>query len=172
MGLNTSSSGLTPNTTYFFRARALWNNANSNLLQNASGYAAVNSTPTLANLPATAVSTFTSVTASSIAVQWIQNSNPPNVTLYTMRTSTSPDFIGVLDSSSTYSLFASTLNLPENTTRYFQVKATNYGGLSTSFVFLGSTQTLGIPPAAVTSLSALTGTYPGELNLSWIAPGE
>ena len=37
-----------------------------------------------------------------------QNSNPPN-TLYNLQTSTAPNFIGIVDSSSTYNLFASTL---------------------------------------------------------------
>ncbi|MFC2048943.1 hypothetical protein ACFLR5_01830 [Elusimicrobiota bacterium] len=62
--------------------------------------------------------------------------------------------------------------LTEGSTYYFRIwtadDADNWSGLSngaTSWAFIEA-------PASVTTLSALTGTNGGEINLSWISPGD
>lgn len=116
-------------------------------------------TATLANIPATAVSTWTAVNYTSVTVNWLANSNPTNVTQYVVNLSTVNGFAtGTTLSSTTYNLNATFTSLSVATTYYAQVKTVNHSGLSTSFLTIGST---------VTISSATTLTWTGATDTQW-----
>src|SRR5205814_3835406 len=72
---------LSVNTTYYGRV-------NSIISGSSSAWSPSVSTATLANIPATAVSTWTSVQFTSVTVNWLTGGNPSNVTKYIVELST------------------------------------------------------------------------------------
>src|SRR5262249_52216094 len=128
-----------------------------------SAWSATVTTATLADIPATVVSTWT-VYYTSLTVTWDKGNNPANVTRYVINVSTSVNFDGSLDqSSSTYNLNASFTGLVPATTYYAEVKAVNHSGISTAFLNLGSTVTLGSPaPTGLVFIAATTQTLTAQ----------
>jgi hypothetical protein len=106
-------SGLSPNTSYYFRAAAV------NLEGNAS-YAVAPATATLANPP---VPQAFGLTPQTMTLNWLANSNPPD-TLYYAELSADPAFSAPA-SSSTRSVYAAFTGLTPNTTYYTRVTAIN-----------------------------------------------
>ena len=136
---------LIPNTTYNRYVGASNCGTTSNSIVFAS--------PTLAQIPATAVTTFTAVDSSLISVAWTANGNPVDVTTYTVVMTTStpyPNGDGDNVSFSTLpagaSLAATFQGLYPNTTYYFFADARNYAGIETAYVPLGAVSTLAVPP--------------------------
>ncbi len=159
-----NSSGLDPNTTYYFQAAGLNNNGTP------TAYTAAAATATLASLPLTAVTTFSAVGPYGFSVAWNNNSNPLPETLYVVQASTAADF----NAGATNQVTASTApaagpaytftGLTFSTTYYFQVRARNLNGVYTNFVQLGSTKTLGLPPPDLGSVTDVS-TY--SLTAGW-----
>ncbi|MDE2291923.1 MAG: hypothetical protein KGL53_07560, partial [Elusimicrobia bacterium] len=146
---HTFSSTLSPQTTYYFRVRA----------RNAAGiptdYAALGATCTLANVPVSAVSTFTAVGLSSMTVSWDSAGNPVDVTTYTVVLTTGASFPNSYSGNSLASgaftgaqPSAPLYGLQANTTYNLFVGAVNFDGVATPFAPLGSTVTLTFSPGA------------------------
>ncbi|HAM36075.1 MAG TPA: hypothetical protein DCP85_09155 [Elusimicrobia bacterium] len=148
--LTALSPALTPNTTYYLRAGALWGATTS--------YAATLNAATLAAVPGTAASTFTAVYATSMTVMWSANGNPLNVTTYTVVLSTGAaypnSFAGNVILSTTpagSNLAATVTGLYAGNTYYFFVDARNWDNISSGYAASASTVTLAILPAIINS---------------------
>src|SRR4029077_4753598 len=132
------------NTTYYGHVASIVSGATS-----AFSSPAV-STATQANQPATAGSTWTMVSVTSVSVTWAENGNPLNVTKYVVQLSTTNGFNGANDlTTATYLSTATFTNLVPATTYYAHVKAVNHSEISTNYTFLGSTLTLTANPPTV-----------------------
>ena len=144
-------SGLDPNTTYYFRVASLnWDDE--------TDYTFLGATPTLANAPQTAATTFLAIYLSSISVDW--TALPPSPSSgasegYELDASStnfgaiSPG--GIVYSSITFSNAQSALTVPgldPNTTYYFRVGSLNWAGVP-DYAALGSTPTLANAPSAL-----------------------
>ncbi len=153
-------SGLTPNTTYYFRVKA------RNYQQTDSAYNTLGATITLANMPSSAVSTYTAVFFSSMTVQWGANSNPTG-TAYLAQLATSTNFANIASSSRTLNTSATLTGLTDFTIYYLRVQAINYGGVATAYLSLGSTTTaiLGNPPGS----AALSDVRITSITANWTA---
>jgi hypothetical protein len=136
-----STSGLSANTTYYFRAAAI---NHSGVI---TSYIAAQSTSTLAVAPA--FSNFTNITAGDIRFNWTVNGNAPG-TLYRVLASTAPDPSApagaVVSSSDTYNLFLATTGLQVNTTYYFRAAGINNNGIVSGLSAAASTATLTVTP--------------------------
>ncbi|MBI4424015.1 MAG: hypothetical protein HY554_09830, partial [Elusimicrobia bacterium] len=135
-------TGLAFNTTYYFRVGSL----NSN---GVPSYTVLSATSSLANAPANPASTFTLVGVSSIAAQWLANSNPAG-TRFELQLSTASDFSGTPASSVTLALAATLESLTPDTTYYARARGLNHNGVPSPFASLASTVTLASQPGAAT----------------------
>src|SRR5205814_7932033 len=127
----TTAATLQVNTTYYGHVNSIINGSSSVWTSNVT-------TATLANIPATDVSTWTGVNYTSVTVNWLTGGNPSNVTKYIVELSTVSDFLtGQLKSSTTYNLSGTFINLIPDTTYYAQVKAVNHSEIETSYLTLG-----------------------------------
>ncbi|HAT72589.1 MAG TPA: hypothetical protein DCS63_07220 [Elusimicrobia bacterium] len=154
-GLSLSSSGLVPNTTYYFLAAAV--NRNGVL----TSWTAAAGTATLAALPLTALSTFSAVTSGGLTAAWSASANPAG-TLYQVQVSTAQNFnsgaAGQTASTApvsgeSYSFYG----LLSNRDYYFRVRAMNHSGVYSDYAALGSTRTSGLAapaPYPVTQVSS------------------
>ncbi|MBI4425875.1 MAG: hypothetical protein HY554_19250, partial [Elusimicrobia bacterium] len=131
-------TGLAINTTYYFRVGSL--NPNG-----APNYTVLSATSSLANAPANPSSTFTLVGVSSIAAQWLANSNPGG-TRFELQLSTASDFSGTPASSVTFNLAATIESLTPDTTYYARARGLNHNGVPTPFTSLASTVALASQP--------------------------
>ncbi|MDO8805342.1 MAG: hypothetical protein Q7R35_13035, partial [Elusimicrobiota bacterium] len=139
-----SVSGLSPNTTYYFRAGSLnW----GGLTNYGDSYAE----STYAIQPGSA-SVFTAVSSVSITVEWLSNSNGPG-TRYAVEAS-SDEFLSLAGSSvaapgsSPYALTFG--GLFANTTYWFKVQALGNHDDNSAWLMLGSTVTTPVPPILLT----------------------
>ncbi|MBI4803089.1 MAG: fibronectin type III domain-containing protein, partial [Elusimicrobia bacterium] len=158
-----SSAGLVANTTYYFRVAGINNN------DVATDYTTAQGTSTLANIPLTAVSTFSAVKATGFTASWNNNSNSPG-TIYTAQVSTASDF----NTGATNQITASTApvdgysytftGLSCFTTYYFRVKAVNHNRIYTNYAELGSTRTLHLPSPVI---GAIIGVSTYSLKADW-----
>jgi titin len=158
--LSNGFSALSPNTTYYFRAKA----RNSNLLE--TGYQNLPSTATLAAVPTSASPT--TVGQSSVTANWGANGNPAGTEYYAERATDSGFGSGQANSgwvTATSHLFSS---LSFNTTYYFRVKARNAYGLESAYGPLPSKMTLSSPPTTL----VLNAIYVSSATLTWNANGN
>ncbi len=138
-------TGLTPNTTYTARVRAV------NFSGSAGPYASpVVSTATLAVPPQSAVSSFT-LTDGGLTVSWSAGDNPSG-TMYETEVSTRPDFTTLWASAAAAGV-SGNFALAANTTYYARVRARNYNGVPTADLQLGGELTYAAPPAASASVA-------------------
>jgi hypothetical protein len=157
-----SSAGLSPNATRYFTVAAV--NHNGVL----TAWTAAAGTATLANLPLTAVSTFSALTSGGFTAAWSPNSNPAG-TLYQVQVSTAQDFnAGAAGQTASTAPLAGQsyafAGLLSNRDYYFRVRARNLNGVYSGYALLGSTRTLGLAapaPLPVTQVS----TY--SITASW-----
>ena len=136
-------TGLTPNTTYTARVRAV------NFSGNAGPYAAsVVSTATLAVPPQSAVSSFT-LTEAGLTVRWAAGDNPSG-TIYEAEVSTRPDFAALWAGAAAAGT-SWNFTLTANTPYYARVRARNHNGITTAALGLGGELTYAAPPAVAAS---------------------
>ncbi|OGS12676.1 MAG: hypothetical protein A2234_07855 [Elusimicrobia bacterium RIFOXYA2_FULL_58_8] len=157
-----SSAGLAVNTSYYFLAAAV----NQNGIETA--YTAAAGTATLANLPLTAVSTFSVVTSGGFTAAWNANANPAG-TLYAVQVSTAGDFnAGAAGQAASTAPLAgasySFSGLLSNRDYYFRLRAVNRNGVYTSYAELGSTRTLGLSAPSGLGIGQVS-TY--SITASW-----
>ena len=153
-GLSLSASGLSADTTYYFRAAAL------GVSGVASAYSAAQGTATLVAYPPLPAG-FTNVTETALQFNWSANGDRDPGTLYHVLASTAPDPLNpsgaVVASSFTYNRYLASAALVPNTTRYFTVAAVNRNGVETSYTEVADTSTLATPPlTALSTFSAVT----------------
>ncbi|MDD5209171.1 MAG: hypothetical protein PHV36_07275 [Elusimicrobiales bacterium] len=140
-------TGLTPNTTYTARVKAV------NFAGNAGPYSSpIISTATLAMPPQSSPSSFT-LRDNGLAVNWSAGDNPSG-TMYEAEISTRPDF-ALLWASAAAAGVSANFALAANTTYYARVSARNYNGIPTSGLELGGQLTYAAAPAV--SASTTTG---------------
>ena len=126
-------SSLIQNTTYYGRVVARnWENQDVVSLLSAS-------TATLSAVPG--ASSFSNVTANAIHANWTANGNSDGTT-YAVEQSSWNGFTGTVVAATTLNHYADFTGLAPNTTYWYQVKAVNYEGQSSSFVSLNTKATL------------------------------
>jgi hypothetical protein len=165
VGLSTLTvTGLSVNTTYYFRVGPLnWNGA--------ANYAVLGASATLASPPGLVAPIFTSVLLSSMTAQWDAGSpvNPAG-TRYRLQGSSTAFTPGTLVVSSTTSnLFAALTALLPNTTYELRVSALNYNNVP-SLTALSSTSTLAAAPTALSE--TFLGVFETSATLGWAAMPE
>ncbi|MCG2726134.1 MAG: fibronectin type III domain-containing protein, partial [Elusimicrobia bacterium] len=162
-----SATGLGSNTTYYFRVAGVNNNNVETAYADAS-------TSTLANIPLTAVSTFSAVAVTSFTVVWDNNSNPLSLTEYNVEVSTASDFNSGVSNKVTASTAPvegasySFTGLTSFTDYYFRVRAINHNGIYTNYAELGSTQTLHLSAPVINSVVDV---FPAAITANWFLVG-
>ncbi len=165
VGLSSSPAGLSPNTTYYFRVRAI------NLDDVPTAFLAAVSTPTLGSVPASPAASDVFVT--SVTISWTTGANPAG-TLYLAQISTD-NFATVNESSQTSSSFATFFALNPGTPYYLRAAAINSAGVLSAFSAVVSTtpgSDLGnsSPPAAPVAPTPSTRySYNGDVTFTWNA---
>lgn len=155
-----STSGLFPNTTYFFWVTAF------NRLGIQEGPYAFEPMATLAFLPAAA--TPSGIGKSSVTINWDRDLNPPPPdTEYTVRISTRPDFASAVRSSTTRETSAWFDGLISNASYYAQVAALNHTGVPTDFATLPAPLTLPATPQALAQDAAFSGLKLDAFSVHW-----
>ena len=150
--------GLSPNTTYYFRAGALWGSATS--------FSTV--VPATSTLLTAIASGFPGpLNVSSITVNWSTNGNGPG-TRYTVQAS-SDGFVTAL-TSVTYNAFATFTGLPSNTLFASSVSARGNDATTTAFISLPSTSTLLLPPTP--GGTPFTTVDVASATVAWTDPGN
>jgi phosphodiesterase/alkaline phosphatase D-like protein len=153
-----NATGLSPNTTYYYRVRATNSIGDSTNTSTA--------TATTLNTPlAPSALTATAASSSQINLSWTDNSN--NETGFKIDQATSSDFTQNL-TTVTVGANVTTYNatgLSASTTYYYRVRATNASGDSTNTSTANAT-TQGVVPAAPSGLTA-TAASSSQINLSW-----
>ncbi|MFH1724120.1 MAG: fibronectin type III domain-containing protein, partial [Elusimicrobiota bacterium] len=171
--LTLSSPALDRNTTYYFRVTAFNHN------HSVSRYTALGSTSTLAQAPTALAATFLGVFRTSATVAWTALPESPPAVLsetsegYLLQASTAPDFTGIIVSSRTLEVAASTLTvsspgLDSNTTYYFRAGSLNHN-LAPRFTFLGSTATIANAPTALAQADTFQAVYESSITVAWAA---
>ena len=162
--LSSAPAALTPNTTYYFRARAI------NLDGIPTPFTAVFATATLAVVPANAV--FSRVNVTSVSLSWATGSNPVD-TSYLAQTSTDPAFSSITSSGS---LGPSTTfyGLTPGSQYFFRIEAINRNGIASPFTTIISTK-----PGILSDISLPTPpgvpqpdrqfSYDGTIIFTWAA---
>ena len=158
--LSSAPAGLTPNSTYHFRVRAI------NLAGSPTGFTSILSTATLAVEPA--APSLAGVSPTGFNFTWDGGGNPPQ-TRYIAEISTN-NFATLAQSSSTFNTGAAFAGLAVNTLYYARVKAQNHNGLDTAF-----TATITTVTATATPLNAsvpFTNLSNNSLTFSWDSGGN
>ncbi|MEK7384003.1 MAG: fibronectin type III domain-containing protein, partial [Elusimicrobiota bacterium] len=137
------STGLQANTSYYASLKVEYMEGDDTV------FLFLGSTVTLANIPASAASTFTAVNTNSMSVAWSANGNPVDVTTYTVVLSTGVSYPNSYSGNVSLSTapvgafpMATVSGLVGNTTYFLFVNAVNLNGIPTAYTALGSTATL------------------------------
>ncbi len=155
--LNTSIvfSGLAPNTTYYFKTKAIGNNGL------ATAFTALPSTWTLISPPLSAPPT--TVGLSSMTANWGANGNSLG-TIYLTAISTD-NFATVNATSQTLNTSALFSGLNPNASYYTEVEVLGFGGQASGFTALPLTMTMAADPGpAVSTFTAVGG---NSLTINW-----
>ncbi len=138
-------SGLSVNTSYYFRVKAV-------------GGPTLSTGPvaTLAQAPTAASPAFTGLSPTGLTLNWALGANPA-LTLFRAELSAAENFAGAV-SSQTRNTFAAFTGLTGNTTYYTRILALNRGMTETAFTTMPATSTLALPPvfASFSGLSSAT----------------
>jgi kumamolisin len=159
--LSASFSGLTTDTAYYARVRALGRTGAN------SAYLSLGSTTTLTAPPTFGAQPFSAVGTGSFTVSFNSGGNPAG-TAYVVQASTNAGFATLTAQQSTTGTSATFSGLWSNATYYVQVAALNSGGSESAFTSpAASTATL----AGVASPGAAPfGASASSLELFWSAP--
>jgi len=164
-GLSASFSGLTSNTVYYARVRALGRTGTD------SAYLSLGSTTTLTAAPSLAAQPFSALGTGSFTVSFNSGGNPAGTT-YVVQASTNSAFATLTAQLTTTGNSVSFSGLWSNATYYVQVAALNSGGSQTAFSAPAATATLVSVPAAG---AAPYGASVSSLQVDWsaanLAPG-
>ncbi|MEK9145732.1 MAG: hypothetical protein AAB339_09000, partial [Elusimicrobiota bacterium] len=161
-GPSKTFTSLLPNTLYYVRAFA------QNHAGLATGFGALGSTATLAQIPSSDPAPFAVVGISSIQARW-QSGGNPLATEYELQASTDAAFaVAAASGSWIAASSASIAGLIGDATYYLRVRARNSAGVSTEFLALGSTATLAAEPSD--GLLAEAGPY--SLLAAWSGGGN
>ena len=157
-----SSSGLPPNAARYFTVAAV--NQNGVL----TAWTAAAGTATLANIPLTAVSTFSALTSGGFTAAWSANFNPAG-TLYQVQISTAEDFndgaAGQTASTAPVSGESYSFSgLLSSRDYYFRARARNLNGVYTAYAALGSTRTSGLSAPSLLPVTQVS-TY--SITAAW-----
>ncbi|MBI2386359.1 MAG: fibronectin type III domain-containing protein [Elusimicrobia bacterium] len=160
--VSSSPAGLSPNTTYYFRVRAV------NLDGVPTAYLATQSTATLAAVPASPAAGPIHITSGVFT--WSAGSNPTD-TLYTAQVS-SDNFFSLTDSSTTLALSATFFTLTPGTQYFLRVRAVNRSGTPSAFSTVISTTAGNLsdttaPAAPGAPISDRAFSYDGNAVFAW-----
>lgn len=149
---------LLPNTTYYFKVKAI-NHKNVPTKEIYLG-----TKVTLCSNPV--VEGYETITSSAIHSVWTSSlPQNPQGTKYFVQISTNINFLPILNSSTTTNLKAIFTNLFPNTTYYFRISAINYENVTTDFVLFNATSTLCNSPVSVENLFSELSTH--TIKVSW-----
>lgn len=138
--------GLTPGTTYYFRARAM----------NAQGYSAWSPTFTTYTVPQANAPTFDSITPTGLRAIFGRTGNAQGGTTWGLQYSTTPDFSA--NNVSLSSTGTSVIDgLTPGTTYYFRARGGNAAGTG-PWSPVSSVTTLGVEPPTIAVTSGISGT--------------
>ena len=151
-----TSSSLSPNTSYSFRAKA----RNGDAIE--TSYSPPASKYTLANPPS--VASFSNVTESCIRPNWTANANPVWTEYFCENTTT------MTNSGWITNVNWDSCGLVCGSSYSFRVKARNKDGVETGWTSLGSQSTSACPiPLPPTNVQATDGTYTNKVQVTWTA---
>ena len=151
-----TSSSLSPNTSYSFRAKA------RNGASIETGYSPPASKYTLAN-PLGAAS-FSNVSQSCIRANWTANGNPGWTEYYCENTTTMTNSGWIVNTN------WDSCGLVCGASYSFRVKARNADGVETGWISLGSPSTSACPPPSPpTNVQASDGAYVDKVQVTWTA---
>ncbi|TPW18334.1 MAG: cell wall surface anchor family protein, partial [Elusimicrobia bacterium] len=154
LNVTAAFAGLTANTTYYFKVKALGG------LGPDSAYTAALTSSTLAAPPVTAAVAAVATTTAQLG--WGANANPAG-TLYDAQLSTASNFTGTLTSSRTLGVTALFSGLGANATYYLRVKALGHGGAESTYAVASASATDATAPVTA-AVSAVTA---GSETLGW-----
>jgi hypothetical protein len=159
---SSAPAGLTPNTTYFLRARAV------NLDGVATEFFATQATATLAAVPTGPAAGPIHITSGSFS--WSAAGNPSD-TIYVAQVS-SDNFFSLTDSSITLMTSATFFTLTPGTQNFLRVKAVNRNGVSSAFSIVVSTTSGNLsnttaPAAPGTPFADRAFSYDGAAVFAW-----
>ena len=165
LSLSTAFAGLTPNTIYQARAKAL------NFLGVDGPYSSpIRSTATWAMAPLNADQPFTAVSATAFTFTWADGGNPGG-TSYTVEISSAGFAQGTAISSASTLALSQTFNgLLPNTTYYGRVKAVNMDNIPSGSPAVVTVVTSPLSPAL--SSTPFGGVSSSGLTLTWTANGN
>jgi hypothetical protein len=162
VALSSSPSGLAPNTTYWFRTRAI------NIDAIPTSFTAAAATATAAAVPASPA--VDSVFVTSASFSWSAASNP-NDTLYRAEIS-SDNFFSLVASSQTLGTASQFFGLMPGTQYFFRALAVNRAGLESAYSTVVSTRVGNLsntsPPSAPgTPVPDRAFSYDGTVTFTW-----
>ncbi|MDO8756570.1 MAG: FlgD immunoglobulin-like domain containing protein, partial [Elusimicrobiota bacterium] len=160
--VSSSPATLSPNTTYYFRVRAV------NLDGVPTAYLATQATATLAAVPSAAAVGPIHITSGVFT--WSGGANPSD-TLYTAQVS-SDNFFTLTDSSSTLMTSATFFTLTPGTQYFLRVRAVNRSGTGSDYSTVISTTAGNLsnttaPTAPGAPISDRAFSYDGTANFAW-----
>lgn len=160
--VSSTPASLAPNTTYYFRVRAV------NLDGVPTAYLATQATATLAAVPVTPAAGPVHIT--SAVFSWAAGGNPPD-TVYVAQVS-SDNFFSLTDSSTTLMTSATFFTLTPGTQNFLRVKAVNRNDVSSAFSTVISTTAGNLsnttaPAAPGAPVSDRAFSYDGKARFAW-----
>ncbi|OGR45016.1 MAG: hypothetical protein A2X35_06370 [Elusimicrobia bacterium GWA2_61_42] len=158
-------SGLIPNTLYHTRVTA---------------YNRLNRATPLVNFPDMSTSAYDPVFAAysdigvaSMTVNWLNGTNPLNVTNYRVQISSNQDFSATVKSSVTLNLYAVFDGLVSNASYYLRVSALNVAGVPTlPAISLGTALTLPATAYILPPLATFTAPMTDGFTVNWANNGN
>lgn len=157
------TGGLSPNTTYFIRVRAV------NFSGGSSAIVSLGSTSTLAAVPGAV--DYSDISTGSLRANWNTASNGAGVTYQAILSSGSSPSTNLFSGNATTVTIDTSFvftGLTINATYFAEVRAINNNGVVSAFQSLGSTVTIPFGPGA----AALSSVGTGQITANWTDGGN